>query len=121
MLPIPMQMLIASLGAMRARANVPIAMASCWVTNPFTFAPIAAIQISLGSWIRQFVNLELPFDNKGTITFLGITIQGSPADFIVGFLAAAVILSILAYPLVYGISAFIPSHSKARKSAKKPQ
>lgn len=112
MLPIPFQMLIAALGCMRAKANIPIAMTACWVTNPFTHPPLIAFQIHFGNWIRQYIDLKLPFDNDASISFLGLKIEGSPADFTVGFLGTAVVLSILAYPVVYGICAFLPNQGR---------
>ncbi|MGJ8676896.1 MAG: DUF2062 domain-containing protein [Akkermansiaceae bacterium] len=118
MLPIPFfQMLIAALGCLRAKANIPIAMAACWVTNPFTYAPIVAIQVTFGKWIRKFVHFDIPFDRSIKKTFLGMTLEGSPVDFIVGFLATGVILSILAYPIVYGISAFLPNRGRKEETS----
>ncbi len=112
MLPIPFQTLIAALGSMRAKANIPVAMAACWISNPFTHPPLIALQINFGHWIREHINMPLPFDKSTHISFLGINIEGSPADFTVGFLATGVILSILAYPIVYGVSAFLPNRGR---------
>ena len=112
MLPIPFQMLFAALGCMRNSSNIPIAMAACWITNPFTYGPIVAIQIALGNWIRQYIHIDIPFDKSITKTFMGITLEGSPVDFIVGFLSLGIILSILAYPITYSISAFLPNQGR---------
>lgn len=119
MLPIPFQMLIAALAAMRAKANIPVAMTSCWVTNPFTHPPLIAFQIYFGTWIRQHLDFKLPFDKETTISFLGLKIQGSPADFTVGFLSSGILLSIIAYPLVYGMFYFIPQRSITDRPHKK--
>ena len=120
MLPIPFQTLISALGAMRTKANIPVAMAACWVTNPFTHPPLIAFQIYLGGWLRQYININLPFDKPAKISFLGMKVQGSPADFTVGFLTTAIILSILAYPIVYAISAFLPNKGRKELNVKKP-
>lgn len=37
---IPFQMLLAALGALKLRVNLPLALAACWITNPLTSAPI---------------------------------------------------------------------------------
>lgn len=117
MLPIPFQMLLAGLASVRAKANIPIAMSSCFVSNPFTHPPLILLQIKFGHWIRSFVEIPLPFDKEGHIPFPGVDITGSPADFVVGFLAMGVLLSILAYPVVYGVSAFLPNRGRKVTSA----
>lgn len=105
-------MLLAALASMRARVNIPISMAACWVTNPFTHPPLIALQINFGHWIREHIQIPLPFDKTTEIAFLGVRVVGSPADFVVGFLTIGVVLSILAYPIVYGISMFFPNRGK---------
>lgn len=39
-IPLPMQMILAAVFAIIFRANLPLAIAMTWVTNPFTFVPI---------------------------------------------------------------------------------
>ena len=112
MLPIPFQMLVAALASVRARVNIPIAMAACWVSNPLTYAPLILFQIQFGSWINDHTNVPLPFNKEIRIPFPGLEISGSPADFTVGFLSAGVILSLLVYPIIYGISYFLPNKGK---------
>lgn len=121
MLPIPFQMLLAALASMRAKVNIPIAMATCWISNPFTHPPLIAIQLNFGHWIRNTIHIPLPFDKPMEITFLGLNITGSPADFVTGFLTMAVLLSIVPYPLVYGISFFLPNRGKRITSAMKKE
>lgn len=117
MLPIPFQMLLAALGAMRLKANIPVAMMSCLVTNPLTYPPLVAFQINFGHWLRQYVDIKLPFDKQTKVSLWGLKIEGSPADFTIGFLSTAIILSILAYPIVYGLFAFIPNRDSQKKKS----
>ncbi|MBT8036069.1 MAG: DUF2062 domain-containing protein [Verrucomicrobiae bacterium] len=118
MLPIPFQMLIAALASVRAKANIPISMATCWVTNPFTHLPIIVpLQIKFGHWIGTVVDIPLPFDKEAHIPFPGVDITGSPADFVVGFLVMGVLLSILAYPVVYGLASFLPNRGRRMTAA----
>ncbi|MFK7910006.1 MAG: DUF2062 domain-containing protein [Akkermansiaceae bacterium] len=112
MLPIPFQMLLAALASMRAKVNIPVAMAICWISNPFTHPPLIALQLNFGQWIREKVHIPLPFDKSMDITFLGLNITGSPADFVTGFIAMGAALSIIAYPIVYGIAAFLPNRGR---------
>ncbi len=107
MLPIPFQMLLAALASVRAKANIPIAMAACWVTNPFTQVAIWLSQERLGDWIRSKSDMPILHLLDVEKTVFGVTLN--VASFTVGFLAMGIILAILSYPIVYGISAFLPN------------
>lgn len=50
-IPLPLQMLIATLLAIFFRANVPIAIAMTWVSNPFTFVPLNYFIYLVGNWV----------------------------------------------------------------------
>ncbi len=110
MLPIPFQMLLAALASVRARVNIPIAMAACWVSNPFTQAPIWLAQERLGDWIRSKSDHDVLHILDVEKTVFGVTLN--MASFIVGFLTLGIMLSIVAYPIVYFISAFLPNRGK---------
>lgn len=67
---IPLQMLFSAIGAIWLRVNLPIAIAACWVTNPFTAVWIYFMEYRLG----QAVLGKLPgiyaiieIDNIGAI------------------------------------------------------
>lgn len=57
-LPIPAQMLVVGILAIWWRFNLPIAVASVWVSNPLTMGPIFYFQYRLGARI-----LDLPIGN----------------------------------------------------------
>lgn len=57
-LPIPAQMLIVIILAVWWRFNLPVAVASVWVSNPLTMGPIFYFQYRLGASI-----LDLPISN----------------------------------------------------------
>lgn len=127
MLPIPFQMLVAALGCIRAKGNIPIAIAACWITNPVTQLPIIVLQERLGHWMHDSLGLPRPpflhkfektFDFPHIDIFSWHVMDAGVAtlnlgDFILGFIAAAVVLSIIAYPIVWGISMFLPNRGKA--------
>lgn len=126
MLPIPLQMLLAALGCLRARGNVPIALAACWISNPITQIPIIKLQEKYGAWLHESVGIpnihflskpvskDFPaFEAFGKNLIEASTISLNIGDFILGFLAAGITLSILAYPLIWGISMFLPNRGKA--------
>lgn len=119
MLPIPFQMLLAAMASMRSRVNIPVSMTACWISNPLTYPPLILLQIKFGSWLHDHINIPLPFDKETRIPFPGLDIVGSPANFTVGFLAMGVILSLIAYPIVYGVSFFLPNRGRRVISLKK--
>jgi len=51
--PVPFQMVLAAIGAIVARVNLPISVALVWVTNPLTMPPIFYFAYKVGTWILQ--------------------------------------------------------------------
>ncbi len=49
--PIPFQMVIASIGAIIFYANLPVAVALVWITNPLTIPPIYYGCYKFGAWL----------------------------------------------------------------------
>ena len=115
MMPLIPQSLFAAVLAMRARVNVPFAMAACFITNPFTNVPFWYAQIHVGQWLIDFFSLPVPsFLAKATMSLPGVGTM-SVSNFIVGFLAMGVLLALTAYPLVHLFSAILPHHLPARR------
>jgi uncharacterized protein (DUF2062 family) len=50
-IPIPLQMLAAAATAIPARVNLPISVATVWLTNPLTMPPIFYFNYRVGTWI----------------------------------------------------------------------
>ncbi len=108
MLPMPFQMLLAAACCFIGKGNIPIAIAACWVSNPFTQIPLMLTQEEIGSSIRHFLDLGwLNFiDIQGTIPLL--TREVNLANFAVGVATTAISLGILAYPIVFSFYALVP-------------
>ncbi|MBN1865840.1 DUF2062 domain-containing protein [Candidatus Sumerlaeota bacterium] len=49
----PAQMLLAALGAIYFRVNLPVALTACWVTNPLTLGPVYLASWRLGRFILE--------------------------------------------------------------------
>lgn len=104
----PFQMLAAALIAMRARANVPMAMAFCWISNPVSFAPLLWLQCVLGNWMRKDLGVPMPrFLVRDVLTVPEIGTVNS-ASFLLGMMSFAVIGALLAYPLVHLFALLMP-------------
>ena len=53
MIPMPLQMLVAALCAVPARANLPIAVGLVWLTNPLTMPPVFYCNYKVGAWLMD--------------------------------------------------------------------
>lgn len=51
LLPVPGQMALAACAAVLLRANLPLAVAATWISNPLTFAPISVLAYTVGTWV----------------------------------------------------------------------
>ena len=108
MIPMIPQAIISAIIAMRAKANVPFAMAACFVSNPITNLPIWAAQVKLGAWLYHF--LPIPEDFlPGHFTVPGVGLV-SAATILLGVVASGVVLALISYPLVHLFSALMPHH-----------
>lgn len=115
MMLMPFQMIPAALIAMRFRANVPFAIAGCWITNPLTTAPIFYGQFVLGQWLRDKLLVPMPhFLVKVQFDVPGVG-QLNAASFILGMITSGVVLALCAYPLVHLFSAVMPQHLPVRR------
>jgi uncharacterized protein (DUF2062 family) len=111
----PFQTVPAALLSMRFRGNVPIAMAACWISNPFTAPPLLWAQFKLGYLLREVLGVPMPHfltDHTFNIQHVG---QFNAANFILGMFALGVILALSAFPIVHLFSAIMPHHLPVRK------
>jgi uncharacterized protein (DUF2062 family) len=115
MMLMPFQMVPAALIAMRFRANVPFAMAACWITNPVTAGPALFGQFVLGHWMRETLGVPMPhFISQVEFTVKGVG-ELNAASYILGMITSGVVLALLAYPIVHAFSALMPHHLPVRR------
>lgn len=93
--PLPFQMLLAILVALLFRANIPVAAAVTWITNPFTFVPITLLIIKVGSWFTGIKPVE-------TIKMAGAQelFATLGKNFLIGLPVVSVVAAIVGYLLV---------------------
>ncbi|MES2476002.1 MAG: DUF2062 domain-containing protein [Verrucomicrobiota bacterium] len=120
MMLMPMQSLPAALLAMRAKANVPFAIAACWLTNPLTTAPVIYAQFQLGHWMRENFGVPMP----GFLTDVSFAVPKvgdlNAASYILGMLSMGVLMALCAYPLVHLFAVMLPQHLPVRRRWKGP-
>lgn len=121
----PFQMLLALIACSYFRANIPVAIFACWLTNPFTTPFIFLLQYKLGKFVLEafnFSNLthlapvadKLPdLANQGN-QYLEHTINGAKY-ILVGSVLSALILAPLAYISVYVFAAILRKISPHKK------
>ncbi|MBC7981406.1 MAG: DUF2062 domain-containing protein [Armatimonadetes bacterium] len=115
MIPLIPQSIFAAILAMRAKANVPFAMAVTFISNPFTNVPIWLAQIWLGQWLIDLFSLPIPhFFAKVKIDLPSVGVV-SASNFIVGFTTMGVLLLLAAFPIVHLFSAVMPHHLPIRR------
>lgn len=115
MMLMPLQMVPAALLAMRAKANVPFAIAACWVTNPLTAAPVLYSQFRFGHWMREALGVPMP----GFLTDVTFVVpkvgEVNVASYILGMLSTGVLLALCAYPLVHLFGVMLPHYLPVRR------
>lgn len=121
MMMMPFQMVPAAVFAMRAKANVPFAMAACWITNPITMPGVIFAQYCLGKWLRETVGVPMP-DFLVNVALHDIPQVGSvnAASFLLGMLMSGIICALLSFPVVHAFSAIMPHHLPVRKRKRRP-
>lgn len=93
--PIPIQMVLAAFVGVLCRANIPLAVAAVWVSNPLTIAPILYLQRQIGRWLLPTsdgiydAGLGLGLETIRSVTF--------------GVVVTATVSGLLGFALVYWI------------------
>jgi uncharacterized protein (DUF2062 family) len=98
MLPIPFQMVLAAYLAYRLAANLPIAVALVWISNPFTIPAIYFCQYKLGSII--FGNQVPDPGFELSVHWFYQQINAIWQPFLLGAFICALVGSLLGYMIV---------------------
>jgi uncharacterized protein (DUF2062 family) len=118
LMPIPFQSVVATLLAMRFRANIPFAFAACWVSNPFTTPALLFGQCFLGNWLRDSLGVPMPHFLEQVQFHVPKVGMFNAASFVLGMMVSGVIAALLSYPLVHAFSALLPQHLPVRRLRK---
>jgi uncharacterized protein (DUF2062 family) len=94
-IPLPIQMVIAVPLALLLRVNLPVTMASLWITNPLTMAPMFFFAFKVGAWITDrsariaAIQFEASFEGMASV-FGEIWLPLLAGCFVCGLSAAAI-------------------------------
>jgi hypothetical protein len=98
LLPLPGQMILAAAAAIGFRVNLPLAVATVWITNPFTFPPVFYFNYKIGTWVLSTPHQEFAF--KLSLDWLMNETSAIWPPLIIGSLLMATVLGITTYALV---------------------
>jgi uncharacterized protein (DUF2062 family) len=116
LLLMPFQMIAAAIVSMRVGANIPLAMAACWISNPVTSIPLGLAQFRLGEWLRVGVGIPTPeFLERAHLTIRGAGTLNA-ASFVLGSLTMGVILAVSGYFIVHLFGSILPQYLPRRGS-----
>lgn len=109
-IPLPLQFLLSALLAFLFRANLPVAMISTLISNPFTFVPINFFMYKIGAFITQsngmspippIHTLEFHWESISRIWIETIQwIQSLGKPYFIGLIVFSIGLSLIGYLLV---------------------
>ncbi|MCO6414403.1 MAG: DUF2062 domain-containing protein [Thiogranum sp.] len=98
-LPLPFQMILAALGAVWLRVNLPLAVAWIFVTNPVTMGPAFYLCYKLGAWMLKSPPLSIG-EGKPSVEWLLSQFQLIWQPLATGSLVVGTATGVLGYCLV---------------------
>jgi len=99
-LPIPFQVLLATLGALWLRVNLPLAVALIFITNPLTMGPAFYACYKVGAWLLGGTAIQTGKDFKPSIEWLFDQLAIIWQPLVTGSLLIGIISSLSGYLLV---------------------
>ena len=99
-LPIPFQMVLAALGAVWLRVNLPLAVALIFVTNPLTMGPAFYLCYKVGAWLLGASTLQTGKNFKPSIEWLFGQLAIIWQPLVTGSLLIGALSSMLGYLIV---------------------
>ena len=101
LMPMPGQTVLAVALAILFRVNIPVSVALCWVTNPFTMAPIFYICYNIGVIVLGHPPQDVEFHASFEWLISSINTVGKP--FLVGSLIFASFVSATSWMIIDGL------------------
>lgn len=96
-LPVPFQFVLAGLGALWLRVNLPLSVALIFVTNPLTMGPAYYGCYRVGAWLLGSPGLAIQDDFKPTTEWLFTQLAMIWQPLVVGSLVIGALASIIGY------------------------
>lgn len=100
-IPIPFQMVPAALGAILFAANLPMAVALVWITNPLTMPPVFYFCYRVGAWLLDTPAREFQFELS--LAWFGTELLRVWEPLLLGCLLTAITAAAAGYYAVRGL------------------
>jgi len=97
-IPVPFQMVLAAAGAILIYANLPIAVALVWLTNPITMPPVYYTCYKVGAWFMHLPERDFHFELNMQWILHGMSAIWQP--FLLGCAVLGIISGVLGYVMV---------------------
>lgn len=97
-IPVPSQMVLAAIGALIFRVNLPIAVACVWITNPVTTPPMLYVAYRIGAFLLRREPEQFNFEF--TWSWFAHALNTMWAPILLGSLVLAIASAVLANLLV---------------------
>jgi uncharacterized protein len=101
LMPMPGQTVLAVALAILIRVNIPVSVALCWITNPFTMAPIFYICDNIGIVVLGHPMQNVEFHASFEWLIASVHTVGIP--FLVGSLIFATVVSATTWMIIDGL------------------
>jgi uncharacterized protein (DUF2062 family) len=112
-LPIPGHVLVAVLGALRIRCNIPVAAVTTFISNPLTIGPMFYFSYRVGA---HLLGIEPgPFAIELSLAWLGSTFVSIWQPLVLGSILVGTISAVIAYVFLDVFWRFSIGNYKARK------
>ncbi len=112
-IPVPFQMLLAAPSAIIFSANLPVAIALVWITNPITMPPIFYACYKIGAWV---LGTGIKQDFVMSLAYVWQVFDVIWQPFLLGCLIVSVVSSIIGYFAIQFIYRLKVYKRKSRKN-----
>lgn len=117
-LPMPFQMVLAGAGAILFRVNLPLAVATVWITNPVTMPPIFYFNYVVG---EKLMGMEpMPLDFELTMEWFTRELSHIWQPLLLGSVVMSTIMATVGFFAIRGLwRLYIIKHHKKRKERRR--
>ena len=110
--PMPFQMAPAALFCWLTRANLPLALAGVWISNPFTYVPIFYAAYRVGAFFTGVIPDPMP-------SSIGNYLSARASPFLLGCLIFSCTAMTVGYFIGYPLAKIVESGRNARETLRR--